>query len=60
MTDSYFLQETENLRRKMVDSDIVVALLARMRDKDANVHLPICNAIKELAKYGKFHPHSKS
>jgi len=47
-------QGTGDVRRKMLDSDTVEALLARLGAENPMVGLPILNVISELAEYGGF------
>ena len=54
MTDSDVHQEVEESRRKIVDLDVVAALLIGLGDQDQDVHQSIINAIIVLGKYSKF------
>lgn len=42
----------DDLRRKILDSDVVAALLARLEDEDQGVHWSALNVIPKLAQHG--------
>lgn len=54
-TDPYIHRETEDIRRKMFDPDVVSVLLARLEnDEYPSVRLATIETVRELAKIGKF------
>jgi len=53
VTDPEINRETEDLRRKMVDSNIVTPLLGGLRDRDVDVRRSTVSVISRLAQYGE-------
>ena len=54
MTDPGIHEETEDLRSKMIDSDVVTTLSVGLSDQSWHVRQSTVVAIGELAKHGKF------
>ena len=54
MIDSGIHKETEDLRHKLIDSDVVAALTAGLSDQSSLVRQSTIGAVGQLANYGKF------